>query len=137
MDLLFNKDEAGQREIKTLLGFLNADIKYKNLESDIKLNTPGLIHFIGESVYNKIVSYYKAQEKPEIVLHAQLFIILHAYLDFASNGDLIHGNNGRKVQFADNEKTAFEWQIKSDNASLERRSYKALDRLISLLKKKR
>lgn len=140
MKILFNKAEAGQDEVKALLGFMNADITYKNLEPDIELNTPYLVHFIGQAVYDKIATFYESSQTAEgfevlkpILKCAQLYILLIAYLEYASNGDLNHGNNGRKAIFAANEKTPWDWQIKADNGALERRAYKALDLLIDLL----
>ena len=142
MKLIFNKTENGQQEIKALLGFMSADIKYKNLETDIELNTVYLIQFIGQAMYDKLVAFYEGTQDGEgaenlkfILKNAQLYVLLLAYLDFAPNADITHGNSGRKLRLAENEKTAWEWQIKADNGGLKRRSYKAIDRLISLLDK--
>lgn len=140
MKLLFNNADNGQKEIKDLLGFLNADIKYKNLETDIELNTVYLIQFIGQAMYDKLFTFYEGTQDGEgastlkgILKHAQLYVLLLAYLEFTANGDIVHGNSGRKIHFADGEKTPWEWQIKADNGALRRRSYRALDRMIQLL----
>lgn len=140
MKLLFNKANAGQAEVKALLGFMDADIKYKNLETDIELNTPYLIEFISEPVYEKIAVFYEtdqtgngAEQLKPILKAAQLYILLKAYLDYAANGDIIHSNNGRKIHFGSDQKTPWDWQIMADNASLERRAYKSLDAIIDLL----
>jgi hypothetical protein len=140
MKILFDKDNTGQTEVKTLLGFMDADIKFENLETDIELNTPYLVQFIGQAVYDKIATFYESAQDEEgfavlkpILKCAQLYIILKAYLEYASNGDIIHGNSGRKIHFASDEKTPWDWQIRADNGALERRAYKALDLLIDLL----
>lgn len=140
MKLLFNKASQGQSEVKALLGFFDADIKYKNLETDVELNTPYLVQFIGQEMYDKLEEFYNSDQTEigadalkAMLKSAQLYILLMAYLEFASNGDIIHGNSGRKIHFATDQKTPWDWQIKADNGALERRAYKALDRLIDLL----
>lgn len=143
MKILFNKNQNGQQEVKALLGFLDADITYENLETDIELNTPELIEFIGQEVYKELETFYFGvlPENPtpdelmliRILKHAQLFVLLLAYLEYSQNADLIHGNTGRKIHFSTDEKTPWDWQILQDNAALRRRAYKALDGLIDLL----
>lgn len=140
MKLLFNKAGKGQEEVKALLGFINADIKYKNLETDIELNTVYLIQMIGQAMYDKLVTFYESSQEADgaaelkfILKNAQLYIILLGYLDYAPNGDLVHGNAGRKVNLGENQKQAWDWQIRANDGALRRRSYKAMDRLISLL----
>ncbi len=143
MRILFNKGNNGQAEMKALLGFLDKDLRFDNIVTDIELNTPGLIEFIGKEIYSKIEDFYYADfpEAPtadqlkmiRILKHAQLYILLLAYLEYAANADLMHGNSGRKIHHAADEKTAWDWQIASDNAALLRRGYKALDGLIDLL----
>lgn len=146
MKILFNHNNKGQEEIKALLGFLDADLNYDNLESDIDLNTPRLIRIIGDPMFNKIYNYYTADPAPnaedadnkklaEMLPKAQLYTLLLGYLDYAQNSDLIHGNTGRKAIFAEDEKTPFPWQIDRDNAGLSKRGFKAIDRLIMLLDK--
>lgn len=143
MRILFNKSNNGQAEIKALLGFLDKDLRFENIVTDIELNTPDLIEFIGQEMYSKIETFYYAdppvqptadQEKMiRILKHAQLYILLLAYIEYAANADLMHGNSGRKIHFSEKEKTAWDWQILADNAALLRRAFKALDGLIDLL----
>ena len=139
MKILFNHDSKGQEEIKKLLPFLDADVKFEVLETDIELNTPYLVQFIGQKMYDKLVTYYTGtavDEKMDSILkNSQLYILLIAYLEFASNGDIIHGTTGRKIHFAEGEKTPWDWQIEMDNGALKRRAYRALDRLIEALDK--
>lgn len=139
MKLIFNHKEKGQEELKTLLGFFDADITYSNIETDIALQTPDLVEFIGQPMYDKLVEFYEGEQTDaalkSILKNAQLYILLFAYLEYAANGDIIHGNNGRKIHFSENEKTPWDWQIKMDNGALKRRAYKALDQLIELLDK--
>lgn len=137
MKILFNHNDKGQEEIKKLLGFLDADVKFEYLETDIELNTPYLVQFIGQSMYDKLITHYEAAGEDEtldaILKNAQLYVLLMAYLEYASNGDIVHGNSGRKIHFAENEKTPWDWQIEMDNGALKRRAYRSLDRLIEAL----
>lgn len=139
MKILFNHNDKGQEEIKKLLGFLDADVKFEYLETDIELNTPYLVQFIGQAMYDKLITHYEAAGEDvtldEILKNAQLYVLLMAYLEYASNGDIVHGNSGRKIHFAENEKTPWDWQIEMDNGALKRRAYRALDRLIEALDK--
>ena len=137
MKILFNKNDKGQEEIRKLLGFLSADLKFEYLETDIELNTPYLVQFIGQKMYDSLITHYEGETedaKLDLILkNSQLYVLLMAYLEYASNGDIIHGDTGRKIHFAEGEKTPWDWQIEMDNGALRRRAYRALDRLIEAL----
>ena len=139
MKILFNKADGGQEELKKLLGFIDPDLKFEYLLTDIELNTPYLVQFIGQEMYDKLVSHYDgntADEDLDLILkNSQLYVLLMAYLEYVSNGDIKHTNSGRKIHFAENEKTPWDWQIEMDNGALKRRAYRALDRLIEVLDK--
>ncbi|QQV89947.1 adaptor protein [Cellulophaga phage Ingeline_1] len=135
MELIFNKNSTGQVEIKTLLGFTDGDFKYDNLESYIELQTPYLIDIIGQSVYDKVVTYYKeatvVDEKTKSILKKmQFYIVSMAYLDYAPNNDLTHGNSGRTFRSEDNEKIPWDWQIQASNKVTYKNAYTALDQLL-------
>lgn len=142
MEILFNKDDNGQKELKETLGFLDGDYTFANLLPDIKLNTPRLIELVGQSVYNKINSYYKGDTTPngaDLVNHKnaltymQLYVASMAYLDFAPNSDLTHGNSGRTVSKEEHSSLPWDWQIDKDNSATAKRAFKALDLLFVLL----
>ncbi|MFC0605892.1 DUF6712 family protein [Winogradskyella pulchriflava] len=141
MKLLFNYNDQGQTELKTTLGFLNADFNYDNLQPDIKLNTPYLIDLISQEVYDKMVNYYQPEsgtptpnEDLDLAIeYSRLYIASMAYLDYAPNNDMSHSNSGRSFRNEENEKIPWQWQIDSDNAAIAERAYKALDRLFALL----
>ncbi|MCD8435872.1 hypothetical protein LNJ03_11265 [Tenacibaculum dicentrarchi] len=140
MEILFNKDNNGQQEITDVLGFLSDDFEYHRLEVDLELNTPELINSIGENAYLKILEHYKSDEEIDaplidIIKKCQLFVGIMGYSDFAGNNDLMHTTAGRKMNNTSDEKTPWDWQIASDNASLKRKAYKTLDQLISALDK--
>lgn len=144
MKILFNKSNNGQAEIKLTLGFLDADFTYKNIEPDLKLNTPYLIDLIGKDVYNKIADLYdetddfdddeeyKALEERLIAL-SQLYIASFAYLDFAPNNDLSHSNSGRQSRTEENDKAPAFGQLKDDESATRKRAYKALDQIFTIL----
>ena len=147
MKILFNKSNNGQAEIKLTLGFLDADFTYKNIEPDLKLNTPYLIDLIGKDVYNKIADLYdetddfdddeeyKALEERLIAL-SQLYIASFAYLDFAPNNDLSHSNSGRQSRTEENDKAPAFGQLKDDESATRKRAYKALDQIFTILEGK-
>jgi len=139
MEIIFNKNNTGQEELKSLLGFLDADLKFEKLQTDIELNTTDVVDFIGEPMYEKALTHYKGTDTDvkldDIVKRIQLFIILKAYIDYAPNADLSHSNSGRKYTSDDNEKIPWEWQLTNDEKANKSRCYKSLDRLILLLNK--
>jgi len=139
MKIVFNKNNSGQAEIKSLLGFLDGDFNFDNLKSDIELNTPQLIDLISKAVYDKIEAYYTADSQTinediaQALKYVQLYIASMAYIDFAPNNDLTHSNSGRSFRSEENEKLPWEWQLSNSNAAIAKRAYKALDLLFILL----
>ena len=138
MKLLFQTTgTAGNTELKELLGFIDADLKLKNLLPDIITATNDVIDLVGIEVYNKAVLAYEdsvtADENRAFIYAIRYPIAVNAYRLHAPSNDLAHTNNGRKMRQDDGEKQAFQWMIDSDNAALEKRYYRALDDLIKFL----
>jgi hypothetical protein len=138
MNLLFQTTgTSGSTEIKTLLGALDADIKLQNLIPDLITSTNEVIDLIGIEVYNKAVEAYNngdiAENDKSFVYAVRYPIAVNAYRLFAPSNDISHTNNGRKMKQDNNEKLPFQWMIDADNASLEKRYYRALDDLIKFL----
>jgi hypothetical protein len=142
VDLLFNKEENGTQELKKLLGFIDADLDYDNLESDLFSATLSMQKTISKEVYSKVLDLYLADENPDpvqekkdsqFIYMVRYPIVVSAYTNYVAVNDLSHTNDGRKARIDEYEKTAFEWQIKSNNTALERRFYKALDNLLEYL----
>ncbi|TXE18628.1 hypothetical protein ES692_06175 [Psychroserpens burtonensis] len=139
MKLLFNHNNNGQAELKKILGFLDGDFNYTNIEPDIELNTPYLIDLISIEVYDKIQALYESPTQEEnlnevsAVKYCQLYVASMAYLDYAPNNDLSHKNSGRSHRSEENEKQPWEWQIANSNSATKKRAYKALDHLFILL----
>lgn len=137
MDLLFKTGTAGNVELKSLLGFINADLKIDNMMPDIRTATKDVIKLIGKEVYIMAVTDYQTVQptanKKALIEAVRYPIAVNAYRLIAPSNDLAHTNNGRKMKQDDSEKLPFEWMLDRDNKSLERRYYRALDDLIDFL----
>lgn len=138
MKVLFNKSgQNGSTELKSLLGFLDVDIKYSNIKSDIQSATREIKTLIGVEVYNLAYDTYIDETSDEIlkelVYHLRYPIAIGAYRMYAPNADLAHTPNGRKMRVEEHEKNAFEWMIDRDNQALERKYYRAVDDLLLFL----
>lgn len=137
MDILFNRDNNSKAstELKELLSFLDIDLKYEKLQSDIFSATREIIDLIGKEVYTVAFNDYsnKSDLKKDLVFHIRYPIAINAYRKLAPNIDLAHTNNGRKMRQDDNQKQAFEWMLDRDDKMLERKYYIALDDLLHYL----
>ena len=138
MKLLFTTTgTTGNTELKELMGFIDADLKLKNLIPDLNTATNDIIDLVGIEVYNKAVEAYAdgtiAEADKDFIYAVRYPIAVNAYRLFCASNDLAHTNNGRKMRQDDGEKQAFEWMIDRDNAALEKRYYRALDDLIKFL----
>lgn len=138
MKLLFQTTgTSGNTELKELLGFIDADLKLKNLIPDLITSTNDVIDLVGEEVYKKATDLYGngtiSDEDKDFIFAVRYPIAINAYRLNAPSNDLSHTNNGRKMRQDENQKQAFEWMIDRDNAALEKRYYRALDDLIKFL----
>ncbi len=136
MILLFT-DTTGNDELKELLGFLDADLKYKNLKSDIISATNVIVELIGQTIYDlAVIAYAKpapSQAEKDLIHAVRYPIAIEGYRTFAPNKDLAHTNKGRVTRIEDKEQAPFEWMIERDNVAMERKYYKSLDDLITYL----
>lgn len=138
MEVLFNTTTtAGNTELKELLGFIDADLKLKNLLPDINTATNDVIDLIGLEVYEKVVAVYKQETKNDaekaFIYAVRYPIAVNAYRLYSPTNDVSHTNNGRKMRQDEGEKLPWEWMLDRDNAALEKRYYRALDDLIKFL----
>jgi hypothetical protein len=138
MKLLFTTTgTTGNTELKELMGFIDADLKLKNLIPDLITATNDVIDLIGIEVYNKAVEAYAdgtiAEADKAFIYAVRYPIAVNAYRLFSPTNDLAHTNNGRKQRQDDNEKLPWEWMLDRDNAAMEKRYYRALDDLIKFL----
>lgn len=139
MKLLFNKNDRGSEEIKNAIGFVDADLTFRNLKEDIYTATDDFITIIGQPLYENLINIYEAIEPSEIdtdfLRRAKYIIALDAYRNYAKEGDIAHTNNGRVNRIEEHQKIPFEWQIEKSNKSLERKYYKALNAFILFMDK--
>lgn len=147
MKLLFNINdkEISSDELKELLGYVDADISFKNLLPDIITSTKEVKKLIGNEVYNHISEKYSSSLEEgvfttdfediesNLVRSTRYSIAVKAYSLFAPSNDLSHSTDGRRMRNSDNEKMAFQWMIDADNKEQEKRFYRSLDDLIELL----
>lgn len=147
MKLLFNilEKQISSKEIKELLGFVDADLSFKNLLPDIITSTNDVKKLIGATVYDAIHKSYEenlsngvytnnyTNMMSNLVRSTRYPIAINAYRLFAPTNDLSHSNDGRRMRNSETEKIAFQWMIDADTKELEKRYYRALDDLIALL----
>lgn len=139
MELLFDKDGSGTAEIKELLGFIDADIKFSKLKPFIIPATDEIIKLIGQPIYDMVVDIYEALNPndldKEFLYRVRFAILWDAYRSFSIQNDLGHTTNGRVNRIEEKQKIAFEWQIDRSNKSMERSYYKAVDAMIFFMDK--
>lgn len=142
MKLLFNTENAsvGNEEVKSILGFTDADLKIKNLKPYIITATDEIIKVIGSNMYDVLIGIYEASSSSdtdtEFLHRCQYAILLDASRNYFIDSDLNYTNQGRVNRLGDNEKIAFEWQIYRSNRNAERKYYKAFDALINFMDEK-
>lgn len=144
--MLFNKEisglSIGNEEITTLMGFNFSDLRFGKLQPYILADERRVKALIG-GIYATAQGRYNhgdyspnlnAENKLDQLVHRiQAAHVFKAYLDFAKNNDLSHGNSGRRIMVGTEEKPAFEWMIEADNRALLRKAYDALDALLFFL----
>ena len=139
MKLLFNSDvNLATAELKELLGFLDADIKFANIKSKIITATNDVINLVGKTTYDLAVTEYEKADddnskNTDLIFNVRNPIAIQGYRKYAPHNDVSHTNKGRVNRIEENEKTPFEWMIANDNKALERSYYEALDDLIKYL----
>lgn len=137
MKLIFNKNNAGNAELKAHLGFLDKSTSFENLERFIRNATLTVQNIIGKETYDVIQAMYEAgddQEPNKSYIDAlQDAICIEAYRRYAPSNDVGHTVNGRRMRVDDHEKQAFEWLIDRDNENMERMYYQSLDQLLTTL----
>lgn len=136
MKLLFDNSLS----IKKHLGFVDKDLKFENLKSDITTATREVIAVISKDVYDLAVAAFEDTLDPDsdadLIYFLELVqnpIITRAYSLYAPINDLSHTNDGRKMRNEEHEKNAFQWMIDNDNAAQEKRYYRALNDLLTHL----
>ncbi|ANW96745.1 hypothetical protein AXE80_10865 [Wenyingzhuangia fucanilytica] len=145
MKIVFDKNEKGSEELKSLLGFVSADFNFNNLNTDIEHATYDVIDVIGSDIYNLITDTYLGDEPLEeaeqaqktkyakvmaLVPKLQLPILCFALLNYEANNAVSHDGNGRLTTVGETEKLPYEWMIARDESTQRKRAYKGLDILL-------
>lgn len=144
--MLFNKNNNGTAELKSLIGFLWASVNFDNIKTDILLTEEDVVGYIGQGVYDKAETHYKSENYEssatehkllnDLVHYIQLPVAYYAYYNFAAHTDISHGEDGRKVTIDNqNQKMAWEWMIERDDEATLNKAHKTMDRLIAFLEK--
>ena len=96
--MLFNKKLDGQKELKSLLGFVYVSNKFENIETDIMLAEEDLANDIGRNVMTAAENHYKSdnfgtggdhQVMDDLVQHIQLPLAYYACANFAVHTDFV------------------------------------------------
>ena len=66
MKLLFNRDEAFSEEAKNILGFIDADVEFQEIRSDIKSASRSFKKIFGTELYDQFLEIYWAVEVEEV-----------------------------------------------------------------------
>ena len=147
--MIFNKDSAGAKELKSLLGFIYKSNNFDNMISFIAFAENDLRKVISNEVFDLAESHYKSSNfsislvtgHPEylildkLVSSIQLPVALHAYRRYAVQNDLAHSDKGRTIIVTNEEKPAFEWMIDKSDKSLLEIAHEATDLLLEFLDK--
>ena len=145
--MIFNKDSAGAKELRSLLGFIYKSNNFNNLISFITFAESDLRKVISNAVFDLAESHYKSDNfsiptvagHPEYILldnlvfSIQLPVALHAYRRYAVQNDLAHSDKGRTIIVTNEEKPAFEWMIDKSDKSLLEIAHEATDLLLEFL----
>ncbi len=141
--MLFNKNNQGEIEVKKLLGFVYANLNFKDFVPSLMMAEAAVIRFTGKEIYAAAAARYTATEYSgdltsdnkfdQLVHKFQLAILTAGYRDFARNNDLQHSEAGRTITVTEESKPAFEWMIERDDRALVQKSFKALDLLLEFL----
>lgn len=130
MKLLFS-DENFSADFKELLGFVDADIRFKRLKSALQTSTMEIVDIIGSEQYEALVQPSPSDEYLlELVKYA---IALKGYIIYAPTADLAVTNNGRLMRRDEHTVSAFQWQIEANDEGLERLYYRHLDLLLKYM----
>tara|TARA_B100002049_G_scaffold190165_1_gene147106 strand:- start:10589 stop:11557 length:969 start_codon:yes stop_codon:yes gene_type:complete len=136
MILLF-KEETFAQEFRELLGFVDADINFKSVKSDLTSATREMIDFVGKPTYDRWVTLFEkenrsAAENDQLLL-MRYPIAMNTYRLVAPSKDLQHTNQGRMLRTDDQQARPFEWMIERNNEANERKYYRAVDQLLDFL----
>ena len=136
MELLF-KEETFSQDFRELLGFVDADINFHSVKSDLISATREMIGFIGQATYDRWLVLFKKQDldsSERDQLHLLRYpIAINTYRLVAPSKDLQHTSQGRLMRTDDQQARPFQWMIDANNEANERKYYRSVDQLLDYL----
>ena len=135
MELLFNRDGNGAKELRMLTGGYSAANRFENIESDVVSATRDLVTVIGNRIYAKAVRAYQEGDGNELVRLAQRPVAMLACARYFRRTDLTHEDGGRKVRQASDgtDRLPWEWQTDRDERAYLDEYYRDTERLLEWL----
>lgn len=137
--MLFNKDNKGSEELRTLTGSYYNNNNFEKMIPHIDIVTQDVINIIGNDVYDRALLAYNSSDPAsdvdkKLIYRVQLPIAIYATLRMYQRNDVSHEDTGRKVKIDKNsESIPWQWQLDNDNKLHLDDYFKAVDLLISFL----
>ena len=143
--MLFNKYQDGGKELRELLGFIDANTNFDKWLTWINLSLRQITELTGTEILKQAETYYKQNSfgsHPEeneylLVKKFQLTNALFAYVKMIPSLDAGHGNDGRKKGIGENEKELTALEQYKDEANILNLAYEALEDLLIFLEEQR
>lgn len=138
MKLLFKQDTFSE-EFKDLLGFVDADVSFTSIRSELFTATREMITTIGQETYDSFYELYDsdidAWEEDEIEkMHLIRYpIAMNAYRLAAPSTDLAHTTSGRMMRTDQHQARPFPWMIDRNNEANDRKFFRGMDDLLIYL----
>ena len=143
--MLFNKYHDGGKELRELLGFIDANTNFDKWLTWINLSLRQITELTGTEILKQAETYYNQNSfgsHPEekeylLVKKFQLTNALFAYVKMIPSLDAGHGNDGRKKGIGENEKELTALEQYKDEANILNLAYEALEDLLIFLEEQR
>lgn len=159
--MIFGKDGiSGVEELQVFFSHIPGTLELSDLRADILTAQDEVATFVGEAIINKAILHYQSDaffaqnielsgaeasgsgsgeavpDLNELVYRVQSAVTLMAYRDFAKSNDATHTSTGR-ISRSDKDSDVLNMRlIDADDQALQRKSLKALDRLIKYINEK-
>lgn len=153
MKLIFNKASEGMDELRRYFSLIPGALEFDKLQPDMEAAQIELEKYVPRALIAKAVNHYyselyegegtgegsgsgsgagegDAEVLDDLVHRVQNVVALLGYRDFAQNNDATHTANGRTARGDKDTDTLNLKLIESDDAALQRKALKAIDRLI-------
>lgn len=139
--MLFNRDFEGGKELRDLLGFIDADTNFNKWSTWLDLSIRQITELTGKAILTRAEEFYKTDEYGNdkdaddylLVRKFQLPNALFAYVKMIPSLDAGHGNDGRKKGIGENEAGLTALEQYKDEANILNLAYEALEDLLNFL----